>query len=273
MSAGADQDIVVDRRGAAAWVVLNRPTKRNAVTIDMLVVLGRILRQLESDRSIRVLVLTGAGDDFSAGFDLTQPPYEKGFEGYLAEVAGPLLRALWTSPLPSIARVSGYCLGSGCELAMVCDFVVATEDSVIGEPELRYGILPDFLILPWLTSPRAAREMILAGERLTGVRAYQLGLATRAVPRTVLDETVNDLAKRLAAMPSGALARAKAALNRTYDAQGFDAAIGAGEAATLDNNRDPDDETREFRRIARTRGIREAIRWLDSRGSQSTPTE
>lgn len=266
MTAGAAHDLVVQRRGAVAWVVLNRPTKRNAVTIQMLLALREALGELESDPSVRALVLTGAGEDFSAGFDLTQPPYERGFEAYLSDVANPLLRALWTSRLPSIARVPGYCLGSGCELAMVCDFVVATEDSVIGEPELRYGILPDFLILPWLASPRAAREMILAGERLTGLRAYQLGLATRAVPRGALDETVDGLARRLAAMPAGALARAKAAINRTYELQGFDAAIAAGEAATIENNRDPDAETQEFRRVARAHGIREALRWLESRG-------
>ncbi|MFW6116507.1 MAG: enoyl-CoA hydratase/isomerase family protein [bacterium] len=257
-------DIQVDRQNDTALITLNRPAKRNAITRDMYFTLQEELAALETDPAIRVLVLTGAGDDFSAGYDLSQGPYESGIRAYLKEVSNPVLWALWEGRIPSIARIRGYCLGGACELALACDFVVATEDSIIGEPELRYGILPDFLIVPWLVPLRVARELLLMGKRFRGDRAAEVGLINRAVPAAELDSAVEQLAKRLRSMPAGALQRAKLAINRVYEIQGIRQSVEMGEELSVINNLDPDAETRQFRQVARREGLRAALEWLES---------
>ena len=146
-------------RGPAAWIILNRPEKLNALNGAVLEGLHAALDRAEADDEVKVVVLTGAGDRaFSAGYDLSAeaahsdiPAHE--WHGVLATDIDATMR-VWALPKPTIAAVRGYCLAGGCELAMACDLIVAGEGASFGEPEIRYGSGPVTLLMPFCWARR-----------------------------------------------------------------------------------------------------------------------
>lgn len=217
----AYETLLVDTRDGVAWVTLNRPEVRNAFNRTMTTELQAALAALEGEPDARVVVLRGAGDQafcsgadlqgFSRGTTLEARDYFAGFPALLAAMAR--LRR------PIIARVHGYALAGGCGLAAGCDLVVAAEDAVFGLPEITIGMPPAVVVAPILRAVgfRRAMRLILTGERISGREAYEWGLASHVVPRARLDETVADLAQRLAAYSPSALGLAKEAVTTARD--------------------------------------------------------
>lgn len=266
------EHILQEKKGAIAWIYLNRPEKLNALTREMYLQLQDILDQIQKDTCVRALVITGTGKSFSAGYDLSQGPTSGGHRTLLRDISNPVSWKLWHLDKPSIAMVRGYALGGGCELALSCDLVIASEDALIGEPEIDYSITPDFLILPWLVGLNKAKELLLLGSRLTGREAVAAGLINRAVPPEKLEDEVNTVARRLAELSPQAVRSTKAAINRTFEIQGFIQAINAAEEISINNNlAGADEETKEFRRVAREQGVKAALAWRESRMSGERP--
>jgi enoyl-CoA hydratase len=209
-------------RGAAdgvALVTLNRPEVLNALDYATLGELVEAIEALDADSAIRCVVVTGAGRAFAAGADIKEmadaTPVTLTVANHFARWER--LRRIRT---PLIAAVRGFALGGGCELAMACDMVVAADDAVFGQPEIKLGIMPGAGGTQRLTralGKAKAMELILTGRNLSAAEAEARGLVSRVVAR---EETLNAavaLAAEVAAMPPLAVRAAKEAVNRAYE--------------------------------------------------------
>lgn len=233
-------DVVLQRRGAVARVTINRPERRNALDTSVLSGLRSCLAEVKGDESLRVVVLTGAGDKaFSAGADILDPssPVAGSPAGNatgsltaadLHESRGALAALfgdIWELGKPSIARVRGYALAAGMGLALACDLVVAADDAVFGTPEIDIGIWPYMVTVAMLQSmsPRHALELMLTGRRVSAEEGERLGFLNRVVTAGELDRTVDDLADLLAKKPPRALAAGRASFYRVLHLSASDA--------------------------------------------------
>lgn len=210
----SETPVLVDRDGAIATVTLSRPGRRNGVTVRMCVDLHRAVRELAASDAA-IVILRGAGTDFSVGADLgiahdeARPSY-----GELAEIyhASTLLHAM---PQVTIAAIDGGCAGAAMGWAAACDFRFATAEARFNTAFLTIGLSGD-MGLPWtltrLLGGAQARELLLSPEKLTGEGALRLGLVTRLFPRETLHEETRRLAERLAGYDPVALRTMKANL-------------------------------------------------------------
>jgi len=209
-------EIKVRREGEALWIILNRPKQRNALTPEMLLKMAEVAQKACEDEGVRAIVLYG-GDVFSAGFDLT---VMKDVDPTKAPetVARPfkkLALALEGCPKPVIAYITGYALGGGLEVAMMADLRLATEDSLLGQPEINVGIMPGgggTQRLPRLVGLGRAMQLVLLGDPIDAVEAEKWGLVNWAVPKRIADSEVRLLVKKLSSKPKEALALAKKAV-------------------------------------------------------------
>lgn len=205
----------IERRGAAAWLWLNRPELRNALNGEVQQALARRLNELEADQSARVLVLAGRGQAFCAGGDLSRMEQASRMTQAKAKAEArrfaKLLYRMHLYPKPLIARVHGPAYAGGMGLAAACDLVVASEEAEFCLPEVKIGLVPA-MISPYIVramGEQQARRYILTGERLAAREAHRIGFAHECVPAAELDARVEGLAALLAQAGPQALARSK----------------------------------------------------------------
>jgi enoyl-CoA hydratase/carnithine racemase len=215
-------DLEVDVERGIARFIINRPERRNAMSFDVMRLLSNAIDQAAANESVRVVVITGAGDRaFSAGADLVGMATDASAadahnaRGLLAGV----FRSLWRLEKPTIARVRGFALAGGFGLAMACDFVIASEDAQFGTPEIDVGLWPYMITVPLLRSmpPRFAFELMATGRRVQADEAARLGLVNRVVANDQLDANVNDLAENLASKSPLILGWGKRSFHRALD--------------------------------------------------------
>lgn len=268
----AYQTIRLQRRGAVALLTLARPQRLNAIDKRMLGELQLSLDEVERDEEIRALVITGAGGNFSSGFDLkeqmeTRPSGVDAWREILDRDFSTIMR-FWHLKKPTIAAVQGYCLAGGCELALSCDITIAAEDAVFGEPELRFGAGIVVMLLPWLVGPKRAKQIILTGDdKLSARRAEAIGLVNEVVPVGQEVERALAIAADLAVIDPMALRETKRALNRTYEIMGMGEALEAALDIDLAIEGEGTADKRQFLDIARRDGLRAALAWRDARFS------
>jgi enoyl-CoA hydratase/carnithine racemase len=271
----AYQTIRLERSEAVAVLTLARPQRLNAIDRRMLGELQHCLDEVERDEEVRVLVVTGAGGNFSSGFDLkeqmeAQPSGVDAWREILDRDFSTIMR-FWHLKKPTIAAVQGYCLAGGCELALSCDITIAAEDAVFGEPELKFGAGIVVMILPWLVGPKRAKEIILSGEDcISAPEAARIGLINRVVPPDRLESSALALARHIAVIDPRLVQRTKHAINRSFEIMGLIKALDAALDIDLAIEGEGSDDKRKFMTIARKDGLRAAIAWRDSRfiGSQ-----
>jgi enoyl-CoA hydratase/carnithine racemase len=253
--------LLVDDVDGVRRLTLNRPAKLNALNSELTAALSGALTEAASNESVRVVVIAGAGRSFCAGYDLNE---ESGDESPLESLTGSLVKLLeiFDHPKPVIAEVHGHCLAGGCDLMMMCDLAVASEDAVFGQPEIRFGSTVVAQVMPWLIGARRAKELILTGrDDVTAEDAYAMGLLNRVVPRASLEEETMHLAAQLAVVDPRVMGLTKRTINRSWEVAGFRHALleGVELGAEIETARSPERE--EFDRIAAAQGLKEAIRW------------
>jgi enoyl-CoA hydratase len=261
--------VLEERRGPALWITMNRPEKLNALSGELVEALRASFRRAASDDEVKVVVLTGAGRAFSAGFDLSE---EAASEIASAERWHDLLTTdvslgleLWSLPRPTIAAVRGWCLAGACELAMACDMIVAADDARFGEPEIRYGSGPVSLLMPFVLGQKKTNELLFTGDWIDAHEAERLGLVNRVAAADGLEAAVDALVAKIAPTPLPVLRLTKLALNRAYEAMGLRQAVHANLDLSAILNAAETPEQREFDQIVAAQGLKAALAWRDTR--------
>jgi enoyl-CoA hydratase len=199
----AYRNLEITHRGAVRTIIVNRPDKLNALNRDTLNELTLAFAQAAQDDAVRVVVLTGAGEKaFVAGADIAEMNGYTPVQAQAFSRAGQrLMSSIERLGKPVIARIQGFALGGGMELAMACHLRVASEKAKFGQPEINLGLIPGFggtQRLLRLAGRGATLELCLTGAVINAQRAYELGVITRLVAPEALDEAVNTLADQLA---------------------------------------------------------------------------
>ncbi len=212
-----------------ATLTLDRPTALNALTIPLKTELLSALRSIGRDRTVRVVILTGAGRAFCAGQDLKErlAPDATPLAVELRERYNPIVLAMRALDQPIVGAINGVAAGAGASLALACDIRIAAETATFTLAFGRIGLVPDTgatWFLPRLVGPSRAAELALLGETLTATEAERIGLVTQVVPADELGAVARSVAARLAAQAPVALAQTKHALARSWDVP-LDAAL------------------------------------------------
>ena len=229
-----DYLLIEDPRPGIRKISLNRPDKRNALCNPLREELFNSLEEADSDSEVRVIVLSGAGSCFCAGYDLSynnkedMPYHSSKNDGFWPRHVVEGAFKIWDLSTPVIAQVHGYCLAGGTELAASCDLVYVANDVKIGYPVVRSMSPPDNQILPWLMGMCHAMEMMLTGESIDGETAVKQGFANRSFDVDSLGEEVLKIAEKVAKVPSDLQAINKRAVHRQMEAMGMRTGIRAG---------------------------------------------
>jgi len=212
------ESLIVKKEEGIGWITLNRPHRLNTLTADMVDEMHSVLNDFEADKEVKCIVITGAGDKaFSAGADVTA------FQGLTPATAaeasskGQALNSrLEKIGKPVIASLNGYALGGGLEMALACDFRLASESAEMGQTESNLGLIPGWggtQRLVRIVGLPKAKELIMLGNRISADEAARIGLVTKVVPKAKLQGETTALARKLADGPPVALKLAKEAIN------------------------------------------------------------
>lgn len=216
------KNILFEKQNSVAVITINRPQALNALNDEVLNELYSVLKQVDDDRNIKALVLTGAGEKaFVAGADI------KVFENMeprnaviFAEKGQKIFRFLEVLRVPVIAAVNGFALGGGCELALACDFIIASQKAKFGLPEVTLGLIPGFggtqRLARYIGLGRA-RELTYTGRMITADEAFQMGLVNRVVEPEKLMDTVFEVANQICERAPIAITKVKEAINMGYE--------------------------------------------------------
>jgi enoyl-CoA hydratase len=213
--------VKVEVRGRVGLLTLNRPQVLNALSNEVIDELSAAVRAFEADENIGAMVLTGSEKAFAAGADIGAMAGWSYMDVYKADYLGGNWDALRRARKPIIAAVSGYALGGGCELAMLCDFIIAAENAKFGQPEIKLGVIPGYggtQRLPRAVGKAKAMDLVLTGRMMDVHEAERAGLVARIVPvDKLLDEAI-ETATVIASMPLPAVMMAKECVNRAFEA-------------------------------------------------------
>jgi enoyl-CoA hydratase len=256
-------------RDGVAWLCVNRPKKINALSSEVVRLMTGHIRDLQTDSGVKVIVLRGAGANFSVGYDIAEEvevglARPEDWHDALTNNVN-LSMAVWASHKPTIASVDGWCLAGACELAMACDMIVASERAQFGEPEIRFGSGPVTLLMPFVLGQKKTMELLLTGDTISAAEAERLGMVNRVVAPEALEACVSQLAQKIALTPLVTLRLTKIALTRAYEAMGLRNAVNVNldVAATLNAAQAP--EKTEFVNRVREQGLRKALDYRDGR--------
>ncbi|MDF1733602.1 MAG: crotonase/enoyl-CoA hydratase family protein [Minwuia sp.] len=276
------EHILYEVADGRARITLNRPEKRNALSVDLLRELNEALWEADNDKAVHSVILRGAGPCFSAGYDLTPGLNSTQTSGsgdrnyrdggiyadptidddiWRLEYGQRLRMALFDMHKPVIAQVHGHCLAGGTDVALLCDMVIAADDAVIGFPPARdLGSLPNQM---WLYNcgPQWAKRLLLTGDTVTGEEAALIGLVLKSVPSDLLEAEVEGLASRMAGIDPDLLAANKRIVNLGIELMG---------GRTLQRISAENDArahlapgTQKFRQVARSEGLKAALQTRD----------
>jgi enoyl-CoA hydratase len=258
-----------------ARIVLNRPERLNAINRRLIADLREAMITANEDAAVRVIVLSGAGRAFCAGYDLdwgtraedaTQREMAgqwdpvRDYEGMSRNVR--VFMSLWESPKPVIAQVHGWCVGGGTDMALCADLIYMAEDAQIGYPPARVWGEPTSVMWVYRLGLEHAKRLMLSGESLSGTEAERVGLASKAVPADELPSVVNQMARKLATIPANQLAMSKLLVNQAYENMGLRTTQLLG--TFFDGIARHTPEGVAWRDLAMKEGFREAVRRRDA---------
>jgi enoyl-CoA hydratase len=215
----AYETILVETRGRVGILTLNRPQALNALNKQIIAELGQALTAFEADGNIGCVVLTGSDKAFAAGADIKEMEAFTYPQSYLQDFIAEW-EAVARLRKPVVAAVAGYALGGGCEIAMMCDLIIAADTAQFGQPEIKLGVIPGSggtQRLPRAVGKAKAMDLILTGRTMGAEEAERAGLVARIVPAAKLREEAIKVAETIAEMSLPALMLAKESINRAYE--------------------------------------------------------
>jgi enoyl-CoA hydratase len=213
-------NILVETRGPVGLITLNRPQALNALCRALVHELGQALDAFEADEAIGAVVLTGSAKAFAAGADIKEMASRSFMDVYLSDFITDRWERVSTCRKPIVAAVAGFALGGGCEIAMMCDTIIAADTAKFGQPEIGLGVIPGSGGTQRLTrfvGKAKAMDMVLTGRMMDAAEAERSGLVSRVVPAEQLLEEALKLATKIAEMSRPAVLMAKEAVNRAYE--------------------------------------------------------
>jgi enoyl-CoA hydratase len=258
-----------------ARITLNRPARLNAINRRLISDLRDAVIAANEDGAVRVMVLSGAGRAFCAGYDLdwgtraedaTQREMAgnwdpvRDYEGMSRNVK--VFMSLWESPKPVIAQIHGWCVGGGTDMALCADLIYMAEDAQIGYPPARVWGEPTSVMWVYRLGLEHAKRVMLSGESLSGSEAERIGLASKAVPAEQLPSVVDEMARKLATIPANQLAMSKLLVNQAYENMGLRSTQLIG--TFFDGIARHTPEGVAWRDLAMKEGFREAVRRRDA---------
>ena len=258
-----------------ARITLNRPARLNAINRRLISDLRDAVIAANEDGAVRVMVLSGAGRAFCAGYDLdwgtraedaTQREMSghwdpvRDYEGMSRNVR--VFMSLWESPKPVIAQIHGWCVGGGTDMALCADLIYMAEDAQIGYPPARVWGEPTSVMWVYRLGLEHAKRVMLSGESLSGSQAERIGLASKAVPAEQLPSVVDEMARKLATIPANQLAMSKLLVNQAYENMGLRSTQLIG--TFFDGIARHTPEGVAWRDLAMKEGFREAVRRRDA---------
>lgn len=275
----AYETVLYEKKERIATVTLNRPEKFNTIRPPMPEELEKAMAEANADDDVRVIILQGAGHSFCAGFDFSEnldhfsgwglsgagEPWNPGKDMMVvtSPFIGPVPKfmSIWRSPKPVIARVHGWCVGGGSDMALLSDVIIASEDARFGTPYSR--VWGCYLTGLWLYRLGLTKVKMLAltGDSISGKEAEEMGLINKAYPLEELDKKVEYWANRMAQCPTAQLAAMKLIINQAYDNMGLQSTQILG--PILDGYMRNIPEGSEFVRIAKEQGIQAAVAHRD----------
>ena len=258
--------------GRKATITLNRPDRLNAINAAMPGEIRAAVEAANDDDAVHVIVLSGAGRAFCAGYDLKE--FAEGGQGTQRQVWDPIkdyrvmkrntddFMSLFRSLKPTICKVHGYAVAGGSDIALCCDLVVMADDARIGYMPARVWGCPTTAMWVYRLGAEKAKRMLLTGDTIDGTQAAAWGLVLESVPADQLDGRVEELAERMAGVPTNQLAMQKLMINQAYENMGM--ASTQILATLFDGITRHSPEGRWFQQLAATHGFHEAVAWRDS---------
>ncbi len=216
----AYENILVETRGAVGLITLNRPQALNALNAGLIRELGSALDKFEDDGAIGAIVITGSEKAFAAGADIKEMQHKSFAAVYSEDFITKDWERIATCRKPVIAAVAGFALGGGCEIAMMCDFILAADNAKFGQPEIKLGVIPGSGGTQRLTrfiGKSKAMEMVLTGRMMDAGEAERAGLVSRVLPLAELVDEAVRVAGEIAALSRPSVMMAREAVNRAFE--------------------------------------------------------
>jgi enoyl-CoA hydratase len=251
------------------YLTLNRPEKRNALTLDQLGALFDALLVADRDPAVGSIVVRGAGDAFCAGIDIdpsqTDLAYDRRSLRHELRLLEPFRRfeEMWQLPTPIVASVHGHCLGVGTDIAFHADLTLCSLDARFAYPPVRSMASPPTHMWTYLAGPQWAKRLLLTGDTIDGATAARAGFVIEAVPAEELAAVTHDLARRIAKIPPDVLAHNKSICNKVIDAMGRALVQELAREQNAMAHHSPD--AQEFGRVAAAEGLKAALAWQQHR--------
>ncbi len=232
MSATATSWLDIARQGGAHRITLRRPPL-NVLDIELMSELAGAVAEVARAADTKLLVLTGSGKAFCAGVDVADHGADR--VAHTLELFHGLVRSVMALPCPVVAALNGHALGGGLELAMACDFVIASDRASLGQPEITLGVFPPVAaaLLPRLVGPIRAMDLVLSGRTIPAQEAQRIGLVSRVVPAEEFDREVDGVVERFGALSGPVLRLTKRVVRESMQLDAG-AAIERAERAYLD---------------------------------------
>ncbi len=265
----SDQTPVTARiEGCVGILTFNRPQVMNAFNNALIDASNNAMSKFNSNDEVLAIIVKGSGRCFSAGFDMKESAArgvngEDEWRDVLTKDFNFIMQ-FWNSPKPTIAVAHGYCLGGAMELLMACDLAVASENTFLGEPEVRFGSGIVAMLAPHVVGPKQAKELLLTGnDRFTAQRCYEMGILNRVVADGDEMNAAMKFANQIVSAAPRSVRMTKAAIHRSYELAKMGEALLEALETDIQIEADESPERLEFNRIRREQGLKAALAWRD----------
>ena len=260
----SDAHLIVEISSGVLRLTINRPEKLNALTPDIYRRIGDATLAAQDDDAVQVITIRGAGRAFSAGFDLnlevSDTSHSARLDG-LQKVSNRARWAIWNSAKPVVAAIHGYCLAGAFELMMPCDLTIAAKSTILGEPEILFGSGPAFMMVPWFTGHKQAKDLLLLGRNFSAEEALRMGFVSSVVEDDALDAALEDTVRTLLRMSPRALGSIKSGINRAYEGAGLKPHLDAWTESGAYLSFVTKEEGSMFKDILEAEGVGAALEW------------